>query len=280
MSQQDRIHDDMPAFPDLVKIRLNQMIEGEGAKAKDVAEKLGIPAPTLSRYRKAGCQLDSSHAKAILAIIEQDPDRYGTLMEHYYPVEAKVWRNMYGNYKYSGVKRHMAAVDFVERDALNYYIYAFAGLDKGLPLEAVHTCWGKLGMERVQDFVNAGLLSHNEDYVVRENKNVTYGDLNTVKKCITHLAQDYPVKNIYKKEGMMANLINGLNERGIQVLRERGIEAASHLLDVFHDPEFKGDIPVSATVLVGKMKFSDEYDRALSELEAEESEGKEKKNDK
>lgn len=268
----ERLYDDMPDFSVLIGTRLSQLQEEDGSTAKDFAKKIGIPEPTLTRYKQGKCNTDSHHAKAMLGIVVSDPERYAELMIHYFPKDSEVWRKIFAEHRFSGSQGGMSIHALVRKDSLYYYIYSFAGLDRGLPLSVVETCWGLLGMERLQHLVDGELLRIEGETVFRDNKTHNYGDLETTKQNVGYLIHDFPLANIHEQTGSLINLLNNLNDRGVQRIRKLSNDYGNAALDVLQSPEYRGTTPVCVCLFSGKMKHGDVYKSAVEDLGDERNE--------
>lgn len=267
----DRIKEDLPSFQDFIKNLINQRYEEFGGKAKDFAKTIGLDDVSLSRYRNKGCPIDSPKAKALLGVLLKDEDQYSELMMHYYKEDSDLWEYVHSQRKYSNQSKSMLVNTFVKRNALYHSIFSMASLDNGLPFDFVEKVWPVFGVEYAQEMVDAGILEWDGERFIGVNKKHTYGDLDAVKSNAVNLVSQYPVENSVHKEGVLANAVGNLNEEGVAALRTGGFDAAQGVIKILENPKYQGDIPVSATLVMGKLKFADFYTETVRKLSKSDS---------
>lgn len=248
---------DMPPFPEYIKRGIEKKIAECGGSAKALSDKLRLPQSNISRYRNSGCKMTSPNAKSVLGLVAEDKRHYAQLLLHYFPEESEQLIKVFLDY--GNVPVELPVVSILNRDPIYYYIYALAGLDRGLPLDFVAEHWNDIGMERGQELVNCGYLVLEEDKFSRPEKRKSYGDLYAIRNHIKYLANDFPVECVHKNEACMANMMGNLNEQGIPALTAAVRKAAQLILDVVEDPELQGNIPVSISLLGGKTRYSDSF---------------------
>lgn len=268
----------MPPFRELIKTRFSRMLEEHGGTAKELAKQLGMTEVNFSRYKNHGCAIDSPNAKSLLDIISTSKLEYSGLMTHYFPKEAAIWREVYGDRGYSNESKSLAVNRLVKDEALSYYLFTLAGLRSGLPIEFIDRCWAQNGFESLREFTEKSLLKADDIVAHRENKSHSYGDLNVVKQHIRFLAKDFPIGNILLGEGAMANATGNLNPEGVRAVSAKSKASALEVLEMINDPKYQGDIPVSFSLLAGKMKNADLYAETVQNMK--ELRNEEKDNEK
>lgn len=255
---------DLPSFSDYIKKRLNEMLEENEATVSDFCKKADISAPSLYRYRQGACKKDSPKAKAILDLVSDSKAEYYSLLLHYFPDEAAIWREAYVKTGCEVARPQL--LKFVQRDRAYYDLYSLAGLDYGLPHKTIEKFMGTQGSDRAQDLLDVGYLNLEEYRVTRDKHIVSYGCLDTVKKAAEFLVADFPLENIAKKEGGMSVIVDNLNEQGIKKAREAYLKFSKEMVQIFNSEENKGTVPMSCTVVTGKLKISDTYSSDVQEL--------------
>lgn len=259
----ERIHSDFPPFPEFIRQGLGGLITSDESM-QELSESTKIPYSSLARMKNVGCKLTCIHAKTLVGKIAKNDAHLEALLEHYYPVEAKIWKSAYslGNYKI----KPKPVIDLIEKNPVYFYIESFAGLLKGLPLGAIQKLWGQLGFEKAQEYIEIGHLDVAEDRVHRVKKHGLYGRLTTLKKVIGYLVEDFRIDNIHDKVGTLTNIVGCLNREGLIKVREICVKAAGEVGKVISDPKYQGDIPAHASFISGQMKGAEVFKQESAEL--------------
>lgn len=274
----ERIHSDLPDFGTFIAGALNKKIEESGKSAKQYAEDNKIPYTSIQRYRNGHCTTECTNAVSILGKVTEGTDQFQYLAPHYFPDQAKMWGSVFGeqSYRSNGEIPH----NLIEKNSTYYYVYSYAGLTDSLPLEMIAKAWGDEGLRIAQEYIDAGLVELKDECLVRPNKKLTYGNINTLKTIVSYLITDFAIKNLHSKEAGLANFVNNLNQRGLKELRAHYEEASAKTNKIMNDPDNMGNIPVSATIMFGKMRHADEYLKAVeAELKKQDTKVKEDKSD-
>lgn len=269
----ERIHSDLPEFNVFISERLKKMLSEFDGTREQFAKKAEISRSTLTRYLNGHCRKRIPAAKNMLHFVSRNKGEYHSLLFHYFPDEAEDFKTIYVDADSDLV--HPRALSYIEDDEAYYGIFSHSGLDYGMPLETIHSTWGKSGIKKGQKLVDDGLLDLESKRLVRRNKSASYGNLDTVKKVAEYNVREFSLDNIYNEQGGMGVLLNNLNDDGIRAARKCYLKHIAEFSELFSNPKYRGTTPFSYCVVTGKTSCSEDYEKDVQEI----IEDEEKKNE-
>lgn len=249
--------DSFPPFARFVKERLNKIVAAGGG-ARSVSKAFDIPYPSLMRYLKDGCKIDSVNAQLLLAKLAHDPHELQALYIHYFPREARIWKSVYSLDKYH-TNKPLELLNLIEGDRLYMYLESMAGFGHGYPVALVEETWGQRGLEALRQLEEIGVLTVKDERIYRPYIDGSYGRLPTLKRVITYLMSDYTSAVDKNDYGALFNSIMSVNKDGQTALRKAYLEFVQKVYKITESPETKGNIPVFVSLISGEMFFSKRY---------------------
>lgn len=246
-----------PPFGQFVKERL-QKIVASGGGARAISKGFDIPYPSLMRYLKDGCRIDSVNAQLLLGKLAKDPHELQALYIHYFPKEARIWKSVFSLDKYH-TNKPLELLNLIEGDRLYMYLESMAGFGHGYPVALVKETWGQRGMDALQQLQDIGVLTVKDDRIYRPYIDGSYGRLPTLKRVITYLLSDYTSAVSKNDYGALFNSMMAVNEDGRQALRTAYLEFVQKVYKITESPETMGNIPVYVSLICGEMFFSKRY---------------------
>lgn len=246
-----------PPFAQFVKERLGEIV-AEGGGARVVAKAFDIPYPSLMRYLKDGCKIDSVNAQLLLGKLAKDPYELQAIYIHYFPKEARIWKSVYSLDKYH-TNKPLELLNLIEADRLYMYLESMAGFGHGYPVTLVEATWGQRGLDALQQLQDIGVLTVKDERVYRPYIDGSYGRLPTLKRVISYLVSDYTSAVDKNDYGALFNSIMAVNGEGRQALRKAYLDFVQKVYKITESPETQGNIPVFVSMISGEMFYSKRY---------------------
>lgn len=253
-----------PPFEQFVKTRLGKIV-ATGGGARAVAKAFDIPYPSLMRYLKDGCKIDSVNAQLLLGKLAKDPHELQAIYIHYFPKEARIWKSVFSLDKYH-TNKPLELLNLIEADGLYMYLESMAGFGHGYPIELIEETWGKKGLDALQQLLDIGVLTNKDGRIYRPYIDGSFGRLPTLKRVISYLLSDYSSAVDKNDYGALFNALLAVNTKGRDALRRAYLDFVQKVHKITENPETMGNIPVFVTMLSGELFFSERYQELTAPL--------------
>ena len=148
-------------------------------------------------------------------------------------------------------------LNVVLNDKVNYLIYKLAANQSGTTKEAIKDMFGDLGLGRVKELSEIGLLLINDKGIIHAKEKNFSLDVGIAKKHLPELVRFFKPEEVVKGLNIFYTLSESLSEKGIQEVKRIQREAVQKIHQVLSESKFQGDIPyftinLSETLTVSK----------------------------
>jgi hypothetical protein len=209
-----------------------------------LALKSGVGATTIRRFKSKTIKGDPAphtvlnilsamtNEKSLIKLIKMHNGKIGDLL-----------KGTFGPYVDNSMDHtYDTDLNWELKDGIKYFIYKMAANRSGITSMWVGQVFGKLGLERLRELEDSGVIYYeNKNYHAKE-KNFSM-DVFTAAKHLPELVRFYKPEQIEKGRNIFYTLSESINEEGIQKIKAIQKEAVNKIYQILNANEFHGDIP-------------------------------------
>jgi hypothetical protein len=140
------------------------------------------------------------------------------------------------------------SLNSVFQDKMSYIIYKLAANNAGTSIEEVKDAMGLIGLKKLNDLIEKGLVYEKENSYHAKQKNFSV-DLNLAHELSHALIDLYKPCDVALGYNLFYSLSEGLNDAGIKKIKEIEKEAVKKIFDVMNNTETQGAIPYFAVIV-------------------------------
>lgn len=234
---------DMTLCEQLKEIINNYLDHYPNVSINTLACKSGVSASTLRRIMNASIKGDPApHTVLNIVSATSKEKRLNKILENSQGPLAKILQDVFGQYASSN-SPHCYDTDLNEilRDPINYLIYKLAANRKGVLKSNIVDYYGKIGVWRLEQLIELGLLKDIDGCYHAVNKNFSLS-IEIAAKHLSELVKNYHPDKVAEGLNLFYSMSESLNEEGIQKIKEIQKNAVKKIYDIMLSPFYAGDI--------------------------------------
>jgi hypothetical protein len=209
-----------------------------------LAMKSGVGATTLRRIRSSSIKGDPApHTVLGLVSSISKEKRLSVLVKKFDGPIGELLQDTFGPYVEESLS-HEYAVDLNHhlKDPTAYFVYKLAANRVGTTAEAVKENYGSLGLKKLGELIELGLIEEKGDKFHATRKEYAL-DVHVVANHLPQLVSHYKPEEIEKGQNLFYTMSESLNEDGIKKIKEIQKEAIKKIITIMNSPYYEGDIP-------------------------------------
>jgi hypothetical protein len=143
------------------------------------------------------------------------------------------------------------------RDQMSYFIYKLAANRKGTTKLFVSEMYGKVGLERLSNMLELGVLTNSDDEIHATQKDFSL-DVEIAAGHVPELVKFYKPSQISRGQNLFYTMSETLSEEGIQKVKTVQKEAIKKIYDIMRSPFYEGNIPFFTLDMSDTLSFETE----------------------
>jgi hypothetical protein len=143
------------------------------------------------------------------------------------------------------------------RDQMSYFIYKLAANRKGTTKLDVIDMYGKVGLERLTNMLEQGVLKIENDEVHATQKDFSL-DVEIAAGHLPELVKFYKPNQISSGQNLFYTMSETLSAEGIQKVKTVQKEAIKKIYDIMRSPFYEGEIPFFTLDMSDTLSFDAE----------------------
>ncbi len=221
-----------------------------------LALKSGVGATTLRRIRNGSIKGDPA-PHTILNILSAvtNEKRLEEIVNQSEGELEKILKSSFGTYIESGSQHEIQADLNIElTDSIKYFIYKSSANRVGSTSTWVSDNFGKLGLEKLEELKDVGLIEQEGKFIHAKNKNFSL-DLFVATKHLPELVKFYQPEKLSDGKNLFYSLSESINFEAIKKIKEIEKEAVKKIFEVLNDEKSNGSIPYFSLIMSDTLNF-------------------------
>lgn len=223
-----------------------------GLTLNALSQRCGVPATTMRRLmQKEGQELAPHSVLALVSYLLKEK-KLSTLLKLVNGPIADLLNRSFDQFIFeekSSTHEINNDLNNLFKDKTNYLIYKLAANKCGTSIDEVKNIFGLLGLSKLNELVEKNwIIADDNERLHAKEKNFTV-DLILAQNLTHSLIDFYKPNDADKGLNLFYSLSEGMNEEGINAIKEIEKTAIKKIFDLMNNESYQGNIPYYAVVL-------------------------------
>jgi hypothetical protein len=250
-------HENLTVNSQLRNLIENYLEKHTGLTLNALAVRCGVPATTMRRLMQADSTQKSELAPhSVLSLVSYllKEKKISLLLKKIEGPVAELLNRCFDQFIFdeeSSTHTLNSDLNLIFKDKTCYLIYKLAANQCGTSMDEIKNVFGLLGLQKLSELIEKNWIiadQNNSDILHAREKNFSV-DLEVAHGLTHSLVDFYKPRDVAAGFNLFYSLSEGMNEKGIQQIKEIEKAAVKKIHDLMNDTNLQGEIPYFAVVL-------------------------------